>query len=303
MILVGYEGDSTNYRVDPETKRISVTRDATFHEQVGKVKEEEEVLLDEATVFRKTKGKVGEEDVAKEAVKEVEVEENFFQDQQEDRQRENENEAEEDRREQAVVPEPVRGLRDRALINRPARYVIDVAEYITPSSYEKATRGSDAAQWVRAIEEELRAHETNNTWSIVRKEPNMKTIDLKWVFRVKMDPNKKTQRFKARLCARGFMQKRGIDYTETFAPVVQYDSLRVLLAMVTEKDLELLQFDVQTVFLYGELKEDIFMEVPEGLNIETAIEEISVCKLNKSIYGLKQVLEPKVHKFSESILV
>lgn len=72
----------------------------------------------------------------------------------------------------------------------------------------------------------------------------MKTIDSKWVFKIKYDPTEKTQRFKARLCARGFMQQRGINYTEIFAPVVRYDSLRVLLAAVTEKDLELLQFDI-----------------------------------------------------------
>lgn len=121
----------------------------------------------------------------------------------------------------------------------------------------------DAAQWARAVREELRAHERNHTWTLVPRSSSQRLIDSKWVFRVKEDPEKKAIRFKARLCARGFMQKAGIDYTETFAPVVRYDSLRTLLAIVAEEDLELLQFDVQTAFLYGELDEDIYMEIPE----------------------------------------
>jgi len=76
-------------------------------------------------------------------------------------------------------------------------------------------------------------------------------------------PESGAQRFKARLCARGFIQRQGIDFTETFVPVVRYDSLRVLLATVAERDLELLQFDVQTAFLYDVLSEDIFMKIPE----------------------------------------
>ena len=118
----------------------------------------------------------------------------------------------------------------------------------------------------------------------------MKTIDSKWVFRLKEDPEEGTRRYKARLCARGFQQREGVDYTETFAPVVRYDSLRVLLATVATEDLELLQFDVQTAFLYGELDETIYMEVPEGLNVvgKKSNKEDVVCKLRKSLYGLKQ---------------
>lgn len=82
------------------------------------------------------------------------------------------------------------------------------------------------------------------------------------------------------------------DFTETFAPVVRYDSLRVLLATVAERDLKLLQFDAQTAFLYGELSEDIFIEIFEGVNVKeeerrSATKDV-VCKLKKSLYGLKQ---------------
>lgn len=119
----------------------------------------------------------------------------------------------------------------------------------------------------------------------------MKTIDSKWIFRVKTDAERRSHRFKARLCARGFLQREGIDYTETFAPVVRYDSLRVFLAIVATKNLELMQFDVQTAFLYGKLDETIFMGLPEGLDVENEargnVNDV-VCKLERSLYGLKQ---------------
>lgn len=93
-------------------------------------------------------------------------------------------------------------------------------------------------------------------------------------------------RFKARLCARGFLQKKGVDLVETFSPVC-YDSLRVLLASVTQEDFEMIQFDVRTAFLYGELEEQIHMEVPAGFKIEASANEV-MCQLKKSLYGLKQ---------------
>ena len=71
-------------------------------------------------------------------------------------------------------------------------------------------------------------------------------------------------RYKARLGARGFQQQEGVNYTETFSPVVSYDSLRVLLALVAQEDLEVVQFDVKIAFLYGNLEEKIHMEVPQG---------------------------------------
>lgn len=91
---------------------------------------------------------------------------------------------------------------------------------------------------------------------------------------------------KTRLCAQGFQQQYGTDYKETFAPVARYDSIRVLLALVTQRNLEMSQFDVRTAFLYGELEETIHMEVPAG--VEVRKREKIICKLNKSLYGLKQ---------------
>ena len=86
--------------------------------------------------------------------------------------------------------------------------------------------------------------------------------------------------------AKGFTQKGGIDYKETFSPVSKKDSLRIIMALVAHFDLELHQMDVKTAFLNGSLEEKVYMDQPEGFSIKG--KEQMVCKLNKSIYGLKQ---------------
>ncbi|XP_076548115.1 uncharacterized protein LOC143306049 [Osmia lignaria lignaria] len=113
--------------------------------------------------------------------------------------------------------------------------------------YEEAMNSTEATQRASAIQNEFKAHEENKTWKLVKRTPEMKLIDSKWVFRVKTDADGKSHRFKARLCARGFLQREGIDFGETFSPVVRYDSLRVLLATIVAKNLEVVQFDVQTI--------------------------------------------------------
>ncbi|UYV79065.1 hypothetical protein LAZ67_17000981, partial [Cordylochernes scorpioides] len=114
---------------------------------------------------------------------------------------------------------------------------------------------------------------------------NAKAIGCKWIFRIKRKGNGEIDRYRARLVAKGFSQRRGIDYKETFAPVVRYDSVRVLLALATVMDMEIMQFDIKTAFLNGDLDEDIFMQIPEGIEVEN---KNLVCKLKKSLYGLKQ---------------
>lgn len=117
--------------------------------------------------------------------------------------------------------------------------------------------------------------------------PGGKTIDTKWVFKILRDAEGSIIRFKAILCARGFMQREGVDYSETFSPVVRYDSLRVLLAIITEENLEAVQFDVRTAFLHGFLDEVVMMEIPTGLEVNESRDKV-VCLLEKALYGLKQ---------------
>lgn len=168
-------------------------------------------------------------------------------------------------RQQQKMPE--RKLRDRSKLKPPGwafLYELDCVEHRAPITFQEAVSGSDKTKWSEAIRQELQAHENNETWTMVRKKPENKLIDSKRIFKIIQGSSTGECCFKARLCARGFMQWQGVDYNETFAPVIRHDSLRVFLAKATQEGYELMQFDVCTAFLYGELEEEIFMKVPEG---------------------------------------
>lgn len=94
-----------------------------------------------------------------------------------------------------------------------------------PQTYEEATTGPNSASWKQAIEAEMSAHETNQTWKVVKRPDSGTTLTAKWIFKIKRDPDGHPQRYKARLVARGYKQKAGIDYSETFAPVAKMDSI------------------------------------------------------------------------------
>lgn len=152
-----------------------------------------------------------------------------------------------------------------------------------PTSFVEATSGSDADLWEQAIKLELDALERNDTWDVVEKPENRKEIASKWVFKIKRKADGSIERYKARLVAKGFTQRPGFDFDETFAPVVRHDSLRLLIAIAANKGWVPQQLDVMSAFLYGNLREEIYMTLPEGQRIHG-----KVAKLKKCIYGLKQ---------------
>ena len=106
---------------------------------------------------------------------------------------------------------------------------------------------------------------------------NRKCIDCKWVYKIKENTDGIVDSFKARLVAKGFTQVFGLDYGETFSPVVKYDSIRTLFAFAVHKGMLLQQFDIKTAFLYCELEEDLYMFQPPGYIMEKNM----VCKLNR----------------------
>ncbi|KAM2077718.1 hypothetical protein ACFX1R_025466 [Malus domestica] len=137
------------------------------------------------------------------------------------------------------------------------------------------------------MDEEMKSLHKNETWNLVQLPKGKKAIGCKWVYARKMESlGKDNVRFKARLVAKGYAQKEDIDYNEVFSPVVKHSSIRILLALVVQFDLELAQLDVKTAFLHGDLEEEIYMSQPEGFKV--AGKENWVCKLEKSLYGLKQ---------------
>jgi hypothetical protein len=155
-----------------------------------------------------------------------------------------------------------------------------------PATYSEALGSPDAEQWEQAIAAELESLRKNNTWVLAELPHGRKPVTCKWVLRIKRNPDGTVAKYKARLCARGFTQTKGIDYQETFAPVAKFPSFRVVFALAAALDWELHHMDVKTAFLNGELEEEIYMEQPEGA-VEPGKEHL-YCKLIKSLYGLKQ---------------
>jgi len=136
------------------------------------------------------------------------------------------------------------------------------------------------------MEAEIDSIHKNQTWSLVPLPPNTKAISSKWVYKLKPGTRGNPARYKARLVARGFEQRDGVDYLETFAPVVRWETIRILVALAVHLGWPIHQLDVLTAFLNGILKEDVYMHQPPGF-VKPGYEHL-VCKLHRSLYGLKQ---------------
>lgn len=154
----------------------------------------------------------------------------------------------------------------------------------TPTTPDEACSGDEKDKWIDAMKSELDTMMENCTWDLVELPKDRKAIKNRWVFARKTDQSGKTIKYKARLLAKGFSQREGVDYSQTFAPVARYTSLRYILALAAEMDLNLSQMDAVSAFLNGPLEEDIYMEQPPIFDDKTG----RVCKLKRSIYGLKQ---------------
>jgi hypothetical protein len=154
---------------------------------------------------------------------------------------------------------------------------------IEPENFEEAFK-EDA--WRKAMQEEIDSIEKNKTWELVEKPNNKEAIGVKWVYKVKHNPDGSVQKNKARLVAKGYAQQPGIDYEETFSPVARHDTIRALISLAAQKMWKLYQLDVKSAFLNGELKEEVYVEQPQGFEIEG--QEEKVYRLKKALYGLKQ---------------
>ena len=156
---------------------------------------------------------------------------------------------------------------------------------VEPQTYGQAVKGPDAMKWKEAMKEEYNAHLANGTWTIVKLPPGQMVVPSKWVYRIKHKADGSVERFKARLVAKGFAQRPGIDYFETFASTMRHATIRVILALAAIEDLELRSVDISHAFINSEIDTDVYMAQPYGF-VQHGAEY--VCKLYKSIYGLKQ---------------
>lgn len=169
---------------------------------------------------------------------------------------------------------------------------------IEPSHYYQAVYDP---RWVKAMDNELQALESNNTWTLVPLPAGKKVVGCKWVYKIKYLANGTVDRFKTRLVAKGYTQSAGIDYHDTFAPVVKMVTVRCLFAIAATNNWPLEQLDINNAFLHGNLSEEVYMELPLGYQRQSSVVPL-VCRLIKSIYGLKQASREWFTKLTTSLL-
>jgi hypothetical protein len=175
-------------------------------------------------------------------------------------------------------------------------FLFALSHYPDPTSYSKATCHP---HWCDAMVAEIQALEENHTWTLQPLPSGKTPIGYKWVFKTKFQADGSIERHKARLVVKGYAQVEGLDYHDTFAPVLKLVTVRCVLAVAAARHWHLFQLDVHNAFLHGDLDEDVFMTPPPSYSKQT---NARVCHLQKSLYGLKQASRNWFSKLSSALL-
>ena len=172
-------------------------------------------------------------------------------------------------------------------------YALSISHAIEPSTFHHASQDS---RWLAAMQTEIEALNVNNTWEFVELPSDAIAIGNKWVYKIRRHVDGSIERFKARLMAQGYTQTEGLDYFETFSPFSKMSTIRVILALASIHGWHLHQLDVNNAFLHGDLHKVVYMKVPQGV---TSPKPGQVCKLLKSLYGLKQASRQWFEKLTQ----
>jgi len=156
----------------------------------------------------------------------------------------------------------------------------------TPTSIVEAYASPDADDWKEAVQSEMDSILSNGTWELTKRPYGCKPVGCKWIFKKKLKPDGTIDKYKSRLVAKGYTQKKGEDFFDTYSPVARLTTIRALLSLAVSYGLIIHQMDVKTAFLNGELDEEIYMNQLDGFVMKG--QENKACMLLKSLYGLKQ---------------
>jgi hypothetical protein len=162
--------------------------------------------------------------------------------------------------------------------------LLSARECVEPKSHQAALDNAQAPQWQAAMQHAYSSLIDNGTWEFVDLPLGRMVVNNMWIYKVKSDTAGDVSRSKARFVAKGCIKRVGLDYTETFSPVIRMANLRLFLAIAAARDLELRQLDIDTAFLYAPIKEDVYIRQPLGFNDGTS----KVCCLRRGLYGLKR---------------
>lgn len=184
-------------------------------------------------------------------------------------------------------------------------YVLAVSS--NPQEPQSFFQAAKDPLWRKAMDKEIQALEQNHTWELISLPLGKTPIGCKWVYRIKLKSDGTVDRYKARLVAKGYTQREGFDFIETFSPVAKTVSVRVILALAVARSWPLHQLDINNAFLHGDLVEEVYMSLPSsfhskgGCLTSASSSTPTVCKLVKSLYGLRQASRQWSTKVSSTI--
>lgn len=180
-------------------------------------------------------------------------------------------------------------------------YINNISQISIPTSFAEAQKSKE---WGEAVDVEFNAMEATHTWDVTTLPPGKKAVGCRLLYSLKFNADGTLERRKVRLVAKGYTQKEGQDYNDTFSPVAKMATVKLLLKISATKKWSLTQLDISNAFLNGDLEEEIFMKIPEGYAERKGVifPPRTVLKLNKSIYGLKQASRQWFKKFSSALL-
>ena len=286
-VMLGYPKDKRGYRLwDLKQKCVVLSRDVNFNE----------------SVFPMLKSNDGKNIRVKSAIQEVAIDdfcnENFQNDDENERENEENHDDDqsvhgseyEDENEVEITAPPVL-RRSSRVKNRKECFCcksvkLSSCNFCDPQTVNEALSSEDKNEWIKAMEEEMRNMKKNQTWELVIHPEQCKITGSKWVFKTKRNQDGKVVRYKARLVAQGYDQILGVDYNETYSPVVSRKVIRIMTALLVENNWDCHHVDVKCAYLNSDIKETIFIKQPEGFVSKDSPDH--VCKLRKSMYGLKQ---------------
>ncbi|KAK3874235.1 hypothetical protein Pcinc_020808 [Petrolisthes cinctipes] len=284
-VFVGYDNQSPAYLVYlPEQDNLKRVRCVKFSQEQGVTND---AVEEYARPVPETEDKHSEEDEEDHNIKEERGEN------QDTKQERVSKEGREERR----YPERLRTkpghLEDYILDDddeiSAAKYSVDYCYRVAdiPRTYEEAVSSPEHQLWYGAMKEEVNALNENDTYELVPLPEGKTVIGGKWVYAVKLGPNN-TEKHKARYVAKGYSQVKDVDYGETFSPTARHTSIRMLMQLATQEGMKVHQMDVKTAYLNADIEYEIYLEQPEGFVKKNEKGEHLVCKLKKSLYGLKQ---------------
>lgn len=294
-VIFGVSKESKAYRLyNPVTKKIIISKDVKFDESKkwdweGKAEEEKPI---EVAGEEEERGNDDEEEQADSIANEEERNDDEPQEEQTVQPRETEREETSRSRAGRSVLKPAwmrdyvvegKGLFMEGEEEELESWVLVYASDEDPEKFEEAVKEE---KWRKAMEVEIKSIEDNETWELVSLPNGAKVIGVKWVYKTKLNEKGEVDKYKARLVAKGFHQTHGVDF-EVFAPVARWDTIRLIIAIAAQRRWKVLQLDVKSAFLHGELEEDVYIEQPRGFELKENGEK--VYKLRKALYGLRQV--------------